>query len=1112
MQKSSLSRFFVLSLVLLISSAFSAKASGDTTVVQTFNFGSTSRSGMFQFPDDTTKRYEKIIMLYRMRCKNGLVSTSTNRNLGCGEWDYNCYTYLIDSSMTDSVARAVSDYQINGFSGTTFQYTSQPQYNLTFSEQQQVTYTSVNGETSVSPGSGAAVLNHPFATGSQSGRMQYLWTAAELSAAGFTAGDINGLGIDLGSSGALYQNLRIRVRHTAQDSLNALSPEIDGFTEVYFLNTDFPANGLQRFNFHTPFNWDGTSNLLLEFIYTGVSGTGSCLTTGEQMTDTRALVNTASDGYLETSGGPAVIDIPAAVGNNITGAITIAFWCYGDTARIPANTSIFEALDAAGRRQLNLHLPWSNGSVYWDCGNDGTGYDRINKAATTAETEGRWNHWAVTKDVTTGSMKIYLNGQLWHSGTGNVRPISIAQFKLGRSVSNNYTFFGGMDDFSVWNAELTQSQVQEIMFSNITAAHPAYANLQVYYPMDNAGSGILDDAGPNGYDATQFAMTPRLRKARELFRNFSPIAERPYATFYRGTYTTSIQTIPSYDSTLIAPSSVVALGTDNANNLIALDTNFVWPAGIYTYTSSEAGVLLDSVLVLAEDSIIIDTLFYYEKRPAKVELIDFITPYGIGLDMDGLNGKTWAFDVTDYAPVLRGNKFMSMEGAGRNSEDNDITFLFIEGTPPRDVISLQNIWPNGTWGEVNYGQILANTFFEPREINLSPDAAQYKIRSSVSGHGQEGEFIQRVHTLRMNNSVNFSRPVWSECATNPIYPQGGTWVYDRAGWCPGAAVDLKEYELSAYVTPGQTVTLDHTLPNATNTGDSRYRINNQLISYGPTNFSLDARLNYIKSPTNRVEYTRLNPVCNQPVTLPQPNWLSSNSSEFIAVISNPNGGSDQYSGNDTLINTFNYTAVYTNSLVVEVRTNNNGTHTSYSLRDSQGNLIVNRLGLAANTVYRDTLNLPTDCYTFYLNDLGDDGLSWWANSGQGTGYCRLKNAATGAIIRTFNSDFGDNIYQQFTVNYALPVNELPAGDAGPLHLYPNPASTQFTAEFTLPYATSAVLEVRNTLGQLMLSQEVNSTDQLQRIVLDAEHLQAGMYTVALRAGNAQSVQRISIFR
>jgi hypothetical protein len=46
----------------------------------------------------------------------------------------------------------------------------------------------------------------------------------------------------------------------------------------------------------------------------------------------------------------------------------------------------------------------------------------------------------------------------------------------------------------------------------------------------------------------------------------------------------------------------------------------------------------------------------------------------------------------------------------------------------------------------------------------------------------------------------------------------------------------------------------------------------------------------------------------------------------------------------------------------------------------------------------------------------------------------------------------------------------------------------------------------------MLSQEVNSTDQLQRIVLDAEHLQAGMYTVALRAGNAQSVQRISIFR
>ena len=62
--------------------------------------------------------------------------------------------------------------------------------------------------------------------------------------------------------------------------------------------------------------------------------------------------------------------------------------------------------------------PGENGQIYWDCGNDGGGYDRINKQATEAEYEGTWQHWAFTKNATTGDMRIYLNGELWHTGTG----------------------------------------------------------------------------------------------------------------------------------------------------------------------------------------------------------------------------------------------------------------------------------------------------------------------------------------------------------------------------------------------------------------------------------------------------------------------------------------------------------------------------------------------------------------------------------------------------------------------------------------------------------------------------------------------------------------------
>ena len=38
-----------------------------------------------------------------------------------------------------------------------------------------------------------------------------------------------------------------------------------------------------------------------------------------------------------------------------------------------------------------------------------------------------------------------------------------------------------------------------------------------------------------------------------------------------------------------------------------------------------------------------------------------------------------------------------------------------------------------------------------------------------------------------------------DCGNNPIYPQGGTWPFDRAGWCPGTIVDYQKFELTHYL-------------------------------------------------------------------------------------------------------------------------------------------------------------------------------------------------------------------------------------------------------------------------------------------------------------------------
>jgi len=75
--------------------------------------------------------------------------------------------------------------------------------------------------------------------------------------------------------------------------------------------------------------------------------------------------------------------------------------------------------------------------------------------------------------------------------------------------------------------------------------------------------------------------------------------------------------------------------------------------------------------------------------------------------------------------------------------------------------------------------------------------------------------------------------------------QPGTWLYDRANWCPGEAVHVFQNELTPYVTPGDSVVINVDMQSFTNLDLSHgagYQIDGQLITYGAPNFTLDAEL------------------------------------------------------------------------------------------------------------------------------------------------------------------------------------------------------------------------------------------------------------------------------
>ena len=150
---------------------------------------------------------------------------------------------------------------------------------------------------------------------------------------------------------------------------------------------------------------------------------------------------------------PSTIDI---AGNEIT----LSVWNYGIEDR---QSSIIELLNSSGHRQLNVHLPWQNANVYFDKGATNLGgYDRINKAATRNEYQG-WHHWAFTANATTGSMKIYLDGALWHSGTGKTKPILAPDGDcwIGRNRDLQY-HNGYVSNLQLFKKEFTASEVLKI--------------------------------------------------------------------------------------------------------------------------------------------------------------------------------------------------------------------------------------------------------------------------------------------------------------------------------------------------------------------------------------------------------------------------------------------------------------------------------------------------------------------------------------------------------------------------------------------------------------------------------------------------------------------------
>jgi hypothetical protein len=212
---------------------------------------------------------------------------------------------------------------------------------------------------------------------------------------------------------------------------------------------------------------------------------------------------------------------------------------------------------------------------------------------------------------------------------------------------------------------------------------------------------------------------------------------------------------------------------------------------------------------------------YVAVRPdnKNIEVMRFMTPYGIK--------GSWDLDVTSLQALLKGNVPMEIfidtwVKAGHKDGNGwlvTVSFDFEKSTSSNQPVTLAVI---PLWNEQKL--IVGNEKplnISPISVKIPENAGSVELRSLITGHGQGNtencaEFCKKTHSYTVGEKI-YSSEVWREdCWSNPLQPQHGTWVYSRAGWCPGDIVKPWFIDVTKVAKPNTTVKVNYQIESYIN--------------------------------------------------------------------------------------------------------------------------------------------------------------------------------------------------------------------------------------------------------------------------------------------------------
>lgn len=174
--------------------------------------------------------------------------------------------------------------------------------------------TTIGTATSTMPSSGSATgtpNSTPYFGWYTGARIQYLYLTTELSAAGMTPGEISSIAFDVAqknSGSPNFGGFTISMMHSTATSLSGF---LAGTNTVFGPATVITSTGWNTHTFDTPFNWNGTDNILVEICFDNGSSNYS---NSDQVRYTNTSYNSCYYDYSDSYGNECAL--PGGIGSN----------------------------------------------------------------------------------------------------------------------------------------------------------------------------------------------------------------------------------------------------------------------------------------------------------------------------------------------------------------------------------------------------------------------------------------------------------------------------------------------------------------------------------------------------------------------------------------------------------------------------------------------------------------------------------------------------------------------------------------------------------------------------------------------------------------------------